>query len=600
MPGRQAAKYGQRPVFDYYDAQGNVTSTTWRQFEADIRDFAASLVAHGLTPGCKVAILSANAPHMLVTDFGCYAIGAVPVSIYSTASADQIKYIINDAKAQIIVTGDRRQYDQACNLAPVCPTLRLVVACHSEADGSAPRLSTVGRLATMTWADFMAEGAKATDDLRQRVTEYGNATADDTLATLIYTSGTTGEPKGAMLTHGNFAAAMAIHHQRLTMLSDADTSVSFLPMTHIFEKAWTYLCLDMGIHVSINADPHVIEKTLRAVHPTCMCSVPRFWEKVYAAVTEKMAAMNAMKRAFAMRALKVGARRNLHYKRQGLKVPALLEMQYRFFDKRVLGPVRRIIGVDNGNIFPTAGAPVSDTVVRFMHSMGINILVGYGLSETTATVTCYPTVDFVVGSVGTPMPEVQVRIGDNDEILVKGPTVMRGYYNKPDATAEAFTADGWFRTGDAGHFDDEGALVLTDRIKDLFKTSNGKYIAPQQLETRLAQDPFIDQVAIIGDERKYVSALIIPAFQALREYAHRKHIAFKTNVDLIRNADIRDLIQKRIDRLQKGLAGFEQIKKFTLLPREFTIESGELTNTLKLRRPIINRHYANQIEAMYT
>lgn len=237
--------------------------------------------------------------------------------------------------------------------------------------------------------------------------------------------------------------------------------------------------------------------------------------------------------------------------------------------------------------------------MEFLHTCGINIVVGYGLSETTATVSCYPATGWEVGTVGTVMPDVQVRIGEQDEILVKGPTVMRGYYNRPEDTAKAFTPDGWFRTGDAGRIDASGAIVLTERIKDLFKTSNGKYIAPQAIETRLGEDRYIEQVAVIGDRRKYVSAIIVPAFEALKEYARKHKIKFNNLEELVQNGEIRNLIAERIERLQKGLAGFEKIKKFTLLPREFSIETGELTNTLKLRRAIINALYADQIEAMY-
>ncbi|MDE6287633.1 MAG: AMP-binding protein, partial [Muribaculaceae bacterium] len=230
---------------------------------------------------------------------------------------------------------------------------------------------------------------------------------------------------------------------------------------------------------------------------------------------------------------------------------------------------------------------------------GVNIVIGYGLSETTATVTCYPEVGYEFGSVGVPIPGVQIRIGEENEIQVKAPTVMRGYYNRPKDTAEAFTADGWLRTGDAGYIDSHGALVLTERIKDLFKTSNGKYIAPQAIESRLGEDRYIEQVAVIGDRRKYVTAIIIPAFEALKDYARRHKIAFRNIDDLINNSEIRKFFDERIERLQKGLAGFEKIKRFTLLPKEFTIENGELTNTLKLRRRVINNRYARQIEAMY-
>ncbi len=309
--------------------------------------------------------------------------------------------------------------------------------------------------------------------------------------------------------------------------------------------------------------------------------------------------MKGIKKAMVKRALKIGTIRNLEYARLGRRAPWWIEQQYRFFDKRILSVMRKAIGIDNGNIFPTAGAPLSANIVEFFHACGVNIVIGYGLSETTATVTCYPTIGYEIGTVGTVLPEIEVKIGDENEILVKGPTVMRGYYRRPEATAEAFTADGWFRTGDAGHFDENGALILTDRLKDLFKTSNGKYIAPQAIESRLGEDKFIEQVAVIGDQRKYVTAIIIPAFEALKDYARRKKIAFKSIDELIQNSEIKKMIAERIERLQNGFANFEKIKRFTLLPKEFTIESGELTNTLKLRRPIINNRYAHEIEAMY-
>ena len=234
-----------------------------------------------------------------------------------------------------------------------------------------------------------------------------------------------------------------------------------------------------------------------------------------------------------------------------------------------------------------------------MQSCGIPVIIGYGLSETTATVTCFPKIGYEIGTVGTVMPRVQIKIGEQNEIYVKGPTVMAGYYNKPEETAAAFTADGWFRTGDAGKIDDTGALILTERIKDLFKTSNGKYIAPQAIESRLGEDEYIEQVAVIGDQRKYVTAIIIPAFEALKEYARKRHIQYKSVVDLVNNNEIKRMIEERIEKLQKGFASYEKVKKFTLLPKEFTMESGELTNTLKIRRPVINHKYAREIEAMY-
>ena len=588
---KQALRYGDRPVFAYKTSlDGEWIDCSWNSFSRQVDTVACALEILGLEENDAIAVFSSNRPEILVTDFAAYANRVVPVSIYATSTRSQVEYIIKDASARMLFVGDRKQYEIA--RAIDIPGLRIITYDDVPCDE--------GDTTTMPFSQLMKLGACASADCHDAVERRRRrATADD-IATLIYTSGTTGEPKGAVLTHSCFNAAMEIHRERLTSLSDKDTSVCFLPLSHIFEKAWTYFCMYMGMKVYINFDVHDIQRTVRQVKPTCMCSVPRFWEKVYTAVQEKMGAMKGFRRMMVNMALKVGRRRNLGYVRMGRKVPPLLEMRYRFFYKKVFLPMQRVIGIQHGNIFPTAGAPLSSNIVEFLHSCGINIVIGYGLSETTATVTCYPYVGYEIGTVGTVMPRVRVRLGENNEILVKGPTVMRGYLNKPEATAEAFTDDGWFRTGDAGRIDETGALILTERIKDLFKTSNGKYIAPQAIESRLGEDPYIEQVAVIGDQRKFVSAIIVPAYEALKEYAAMKKIKYGSLEDLLKNSEIIKLIQERIERLQRGFASFEQIKRFTLLPHAFSMESGELTNTLKIRRPVINRRYAREIEAMYS
>lgn len=587
----QADRYGDREAYKYkYGEQWRPTS--WKEFRQQTADASCAFETLGLKECDNIAIFSANRPEILISDFAAYANRMVPISIYSTSSTDQVVYIINDASCRMLIVGNQSQYDIAREAMKRCPSLERIITCDSVE-------LQKGDDMTMTFEALSALGRSASEKCHEEVRRRTEASTADDIATIIYTSGTTGEPKGAVLPHSCFNAAMRIHRERLTMLSDNDTSICFLPLSHIFEKAWTYFCLWSGMRVAINNDPHQIQQAIREVRPTCMCSVPRFWEKVYTAVQDKLAAMKGPRKWMATLALKIGHKRNLTYVRTGCKAPWLVEKAYKVADRLVLSTVRHAIGIDHGNIFPTAGAPLSATIVEFLHSCGINILIGYGLSETTATVTCYPTVGYELGTVGTPMPEVQVKIGDDNEILVKGPTVMRGYYNKPEATAEAFTSDGWFRTGDAGVFDANGELTLTERIKDLFKTSNGKYIAPQALESRLGEDRFIEQVAVIGDKRKYVTAIIIPAFEALKEYARKKHIQYRSVEELIRNADIRSMLTERIEHLQESFAGYERIKKFTLLPQAFTMEAGELTNTLKIRRPAINRHYAREIEAMY-
>lgn len=589
----QAAKYGDRRAIGFYTTEGGIYEPLgWTRLADTVACLAAGMLRLKVDVQECIAVFSENMPEVVMTDLAAYMIRGIPVSIYATSSHDQVKYIVDDAKATILSVGDEAQYRLALRIADECKSIRQIVrygtiprSQHDACSISFDELLNIGRMAS----------TEVADEVNAR---SASATADD-IATLIYTSGTTGEPKGAILPHSCFNAALTIHKERLTTLSEDDTSLCFLPLSHIFEKAWTYFCLYRGMYVTINHDPKEIQKAIRAVRPTCMCSVPRFWEKAYLAIEEQILKMPPLKRKLVMHALKTGHKRNLDYVRLGRRVPALLESRYKFFDKRIFGPVRKAIGIDHGNIFPTAGAPLSPSIVSFFHSMGLNIVIGYGLSETTATVTCFPEVGYIIGSVGTVMPEVEVKIGAENEILVKGPTVMRGYLNKPQATSEAFTPDGWFRTGDAGHFDAAGALVLTDRIKDLFKTSNGKYIAPQVLESRLVQDRYIDQVVVIGDRRKYVTAIIIPAFDALKEYARQKHIQYKNLEELVKNVDIRHMIGARIERLQQGLPGFERIKKFTLLPEAFTMERGELTNTLKIKRPVINARYAHEIDQMY-
>lgn len=589
--GKQATKYGAREVFSS-PLNGEWVATSWNEFQRHVDTAACALEILGIKEQDIITIFSANRPEILVTDFAAYANRVAPVSIYSTSSLEQVAYIINDCGSSILFVGDEKQYRIALEAQKKCPKLKQIITYDDVKRHKNDKC-------TMSFKNFLELGANASEMCQNEVeSRRKNATPSD-IATIIYTSGTTGEPKGAVLPHSCFNAVLPMHKERLTTLSDNDTSVCFLPLSHIFEKGWTYVCLYLGIRISINLDPHDIQRTVATRRPTCMCSVPRFWEKVYTAVQEKIAALSPFKRWMAVQALKIGRKRNLEYKRLGKKVPWHIETRYQFFYKNVLRPMQKAIGVENGNIFPTAGAPLSANIVEFFHSCGINVMIGYGLSETTATVTCYPQTGYEIGTVGTVMPRVQIKIGENDEILVKGPSVMRGYYNKPEATAEAFTADGWFRTGDAGRIDQNGALIITDRIKDLFKTSNGKYIAPQALESRLGEDKYIEQVAVIGDQRKYVTAIIIPAFEALKEYARKKQIQYRNVEDLVKNADIRAMIAERIENLQRNFAGFERIKKFTLLPQEFTMEAGELTNTLKLRRPVINNRYAREIEAMY-
>jgi long-chain acyl-CoA synthetase len=590
---RQISKYSaQHPAIWQRTAPGQWAPISWGTLAEQAANVANAIELLGVEEQDRVAIFSPNDTKILATDFGCFANRVVPVSIYATSSPEQVEYIVKDSGAKILFAGNHDQYLVARQVAQkVSSLIQLVVydEITLESDDTT----------TLTFSQLLKLGAAASDACRREVAARTARAIPDDVATLLYTSGTTGEPKGAILPHSCFNAAIEAHHVALTSLSDRDTSLSFLPLSHIFEKAWTYLCLDFGIQVYVNSNPKIIADVIKEVCPTCMCSVPRFWEKAYTTIQDKLSHAGKFQMLLIKRALSVGRRRNLHYKRLGLKVPRWLETQYRFFDKHVFSMVKSAMGITNGNIYPTAGAPLSPAIVEFFRAIGVNIVIGYGLSETTATVSFFPYVGYEIGTIGGILPGVNVKIGAENEILIKGPTVMRGYFNKPEETAAAFTEDGWFRTGDAGRINENGQLILTDRIKDLFKTSNGKYIAPQAIESRLGEDKYISQVAVIGDRRKYVTAIIVPAIEAIKEYARKKCIQYRSLEELLKNSQIVELISKRIEALQEGLASFEKIKKFTLLPREFTMENGELTNTLKIRRPVINRRYATEIEAMY-
>ena len=329
-----------------------------------------------------------------------------------------------------------------------------------------------------------------------------------------------------------------------------------------------------------------------------MCSVPRFWEKVYAGVMDKINETTGIKKKLMLDALKVGKEYNIDCLMNGKEPSGVLKMKYKFYEKTIYSLLKKTIGIENGNFFPTAGAAIPPKVEEFVRSVGINMIAGYGLTETTATVTCQWIDDYKIGSVGRVLPGVQIKIGENNEVLVKAETVTKGYYNKEAITKEVFTPDGWFRTGDAGYIED-GRLYLTDRIKDLFKTSNGKYIAPQAIETKLVVDKYIDQISIIADQRKYVSALIVPEYSQVKAYAESKGIKYSDMKDLLDKPEIQELFRMRIDTLQQEFAHYEQIKKFTLLPEPFSMEKGELTNTLKIKRPVLMKNYAEQIEKMY-
>lgn len=591
MVHRQAEKYGDKIALKYRDYDTSQwVSITWNQFSKTVRQTANALVAMGVKEEENIGIFSQNKPECLYVDFAGLANRAVSIPLYATSSAAQVQYIVDDAQIRFLFVGEQYQYDTAFSVIGLCRSLEKLVLFDRS-------IKKDERDVTSIYLDDLLEmgsGLPHNDEVEAR---SARASFDD-LANILYTSGTTGEPKGVMLHHSTYEEILRIHDIRLTEMTDQDVSMNFLPLTHVFERAWTYYCLHKGVQVCLNLRPAEIASTIKEVRPTLMCSVPRFWEKVYAGVQEKINSETGIKKKLMIDAIRVGKQHNVDYLRVGKTPPMLLRLKYKFYEKTIYALLKKTIGLENGNFFPVAGAAVPDEVCEFALSVGINMIVGYGLTESCATVSCFVSPGFEIGSVGTIMPDVQVKIGENNEILLRGKTITKGYYKKAEATAEAIDADGWFHTGDAGYLKGD-QLFLTERIKDLFKTSNGKYISPQALETKLSIDRYIDQLAIIADQRKYVSALIVPAYDLVEAYAKEQGIAYNSREALLQHPQIQALFKNRIDTLQQQFAHYEQVKRFTLLPEPFSMQRGELTNTLKLKRSVVNQNYSELIEKMY-
>ena len=588
---QQAKKYGDRVALKHRDYKTNTwIPTTWNQFSETVAIVSNALIELGVGVQENIGVFTQNKPESLFMDFGAFGVRAVTVPLYATSSEAQVHYILEDAQIRYLFVGEQQQYDVAFRVMALSSTLKQIVVFDRDVKFDARDESTI------YMDDFLAMGKN-----RQHQAEVDKRTAEsdtEDLMNILYTSGTTGESKGVMLSHAGYESVMDAHCERFPGLGENDVIINFLPVTHVFERAWSCWCLCVGAELNINLRPQDIQMTIKEVRPTAMCSVPRFWEKVYAGVTEVINGATGVKKTLMQDAIKVGREHNVEYVCKGKTAPLWLHMKYKFYEKTIYSLLKKTLGLDRGAFFPTAGAAIPPAVQDFVLSVGINMVAGYGLTESIATVSCENNFDHMVGSVGKLMPHMQVKFGENDEILLKGPAITKGYYKKEAATKAAFTEDGWFRTGDAGYMKDD-FLFLTERIKDLFKTSNGKYIAPQAIETKMVVDRYIDQISIIADERKFVAALIVPDYKLVEKYAADKGIQYASMAELLKHDAIMELFKERIDTLQQQFAHYEQIKKFTLLPEPFSMAKGELTNTLKIKRSVLNKNYAAEIEAMY-
>lgn len=558
---------------------------SWDELSALVRKTSAALLHLGLKRHENVGIFSQNKVEWSIADLGIMGTGAVSVPIYATNTASQAKYIIDEAEIKIVFVGDEDQYQKALEIyADSKSTLEKIIVIEKNV--------SIANDAAIYFDDLLKLATEETLQLAgQMVKEIDGAD----LATIIYTSGTTGEPKGVMLTHDNFNEIFRVHDIRLKV-SRADHSLSFLPLSHVFERCWSLYVLYKGIKNSYLGDPKDILIAMSEVKPTLMCSVPRLYQKAYHTIIAKTNTGSKIKKNLFQRGLKIG-KQKANLDRKGLPIPFFLKLKYGFFDRLIFKKIRNVFG---GRLWmmPCAGAPLSGEITEFFHAIGMPVLIGYGLTETTATVSVFPDKGFEFGTVGLTMPEVDVKIGENDEIFVKGKTVMKGYYKKPEETDRVFE-DGWFKTGDAGTIDAKGNITITDRIKDLMKTSGGKYVAPQHIESILTNDDLIENAILIGDDKPFVSALLVPNIETLKEYAHSLNLKYHSIEELLKKSHIRDLFEEKLEQLQHSLANFEKVKKFKLLPEDFSMNLGELTPTLKIRRQIIINHFSPLIDEMY-
>lgn len=565
----------------------NWEGITWNELGDVTNLLSKSLLHFGLQPQETIGIFSQNMPQWTITDFGSLQIRVIPVPIYATNTSEQALYVLNHAEVKILFVGDTEQYDKALQIAEKCPSLQKIVVFKEDVDLKEDKYS-------IKWNDFLAYGK--TDIYNEEFQKRISDKRLDDLFTIIYTSGTTGEPKGVMLDYENLAYQLIGHDIRLE-ISDKDESLAFLPLSHVFERAWTYYSLYKGATVYYLENPNNIKSALEEVKPTVMCAVPRFYEKIFATVHDRVDSSSFAKKMIFAFAIKTG-RKVLKINQKGRKISWWLKKAHDISDKLVYSKLKQSLG---GRIrfMPCGGANLEPTIGRFFHSIGVNVKLGYGMTETLATVSCWDNVDFEVQSVGSIMPNAEVKIGADNEILVKGGMVMKGYYKNPEETKKVFTEDGFLKTGDAGNLDAQNNVYITDRIKELMKTSNGKYIAPQHIEGKVGKYNLINQIAVIADGKKFVSALIVPNFEMLTQALQELNIKYKSTTELLKNSQVIDHITKQLQKFQNDLPDYEKIKKFTLLPDAFSIERNEITPTLKLKRKVIYANYSKEIEAMY-
>ncbi len=584
---RQAAAYGEAPLF-HAKRDGQYQAISWRQAAEDVSALAGFLIGQGLARGDRVLLLSENRPEWGIADVAIQSAGAWTVPIYPTLGAPDIRVIARDCRPALCMASSPDQAQKLLEAAVhECGSRRLVVMQPGPPPWPAD---------WTPWPEALAQGRAQHEQLQGQLAERRRQMSPESTATLLYTSGTTGEPKGVMLSHRNLLSNVAAGLQVIP-ISRGDLHLSFLPLCHVFERmAGWYLMLAAGASVAYAESMDTVPQNMLEVHPTVMLGVPRFFEKLYARIQEGLRQLPAPRRQLAQWALGIG-RASAARRLAAQPIPAWLAVQQAMAECLVFQKLRARLG-GALRFFVSGSAPLSKEIGEFFYSVGVTILEGYGLTETSPVITVNRLGSVRFGSVGEPLPGVEVRLADDGEILTRGPHVMQGYFEKPEATCAAI-AEGWLRTGDIGRMDPQGYLYVTDRKKDLIKTAGGKFIAPQKLENLLVMDPAVSQAFVYGDRQPYCVALIVPNMEYLRRYAEQAGIRTASVHELVRHERVHGFYWRRVEERQRDLARFEQIKKISLLDQEFSQASGELTPTLKAKRAIIAKRYESLLASLY-
>lgn len=585
----QVKKYSDRTYVKYRDDSGEYKDLSWKQLNERVEKIAWYLLDQGIKKGDRVAIFSANRPEWYIADLAILSIGAVNVPIYATNSAEEAHYVLDHSGSLICFAGTEDQMEKTLEAKKKLPNLQEIIV-FDEIDKKKKNVIT------FTQAQEKGEKFAKKEMLEKRL----KAIKPDDLATIMYTSGTTGDPKGVMLSHDNFVSdCRQILTDFAEYIHDGHTLLSLLPLSHSFERtAGYYMPLCAGCTVAFAQDFSTLVDDLNAIRPTFMVSVPRVYEKIHSTILSRLPEASKAKQALFNMASNTAAK-NLAYACANQEPSGLFSIKYKLFDRLVYSKVKEALGMDRIEYVVSGGAPLSISDAEFFIGMGLKILEGFGLTETTPVTNVNPPGAIKPGTIGPPLCETKVKISEEGEYLIKGPQVMQGYYKNKKATDEAFTSDGWFRTGDMAVIDEEGYVRITGRIKDIIVTAGGKNISPQNIENSLKESQYIEQVAVIGDRRKYLSALVIPAFDNLAAWAKSNNIAYTDYNELVQNPQVIAMIEEEIKKYTKQFARVEQIRKFSLLDAEWTQDTGELTPSLKVKRRIIEDKYGDVIDSMY-